>query len=67
MPNVSIMSQIGSALPAALRAAGHIACWYVLVDGRVMAGPFMSRGAALASESIWRFELGMRHRDTLVA
>ncbi|WP_252272724.1 hypothetical protein [Pseudomonas subflava] len=42
MPRLDIMSMIGSAVPEPLRTSGHLACWYVLVDGEQRFGPFVS-------------------------
>ncbi|MEB0205790.1 hypothetical protein [Pseudomonas sp. CCC3.1] len=46
MAKVHIMSVIGSAVPAPLRADGLLACWYVVSDGVPVSGPFTSRAAA---------------------
>ena len=46
MPNVHVMSVIGSAVPAPLRADGLLACWYVVSDGDTVSGPFSTRAAA---------------------
>ena len=46
MPNVHVMSVIGSAVPAPLRADGLLACWYVVIDGVPVSGPFTSRAEA---------------------
>ena len=42
MPRIDIMSMIGSAVPAPLRSSGHLACWYVMVDGEQHLGPYVS-------------------------
>ncbi len=63
MPHINIMSVIGSAGPPALQGEGVLACWYVVIDGVQKSGPFTSQDAALASQSIWQFELAMRHKD----
>lgn len=63
MPHINIMSMIGSAVPPALQSEGVLACWYVVIDGVQRSGPFTSLDAALASQSIWQFELAMRHKD----
>lgn len=63
MSHINIMSVVGSAVPAALRAAGSIACWYVVIDGVQKSGPFISLDAAIANQSVWEFELLMRHKD----
>ena len=46
MPKVHIMSVVGSAVPEPLRADGLLACWYVVIDGVPVSGPFKSRAAA---------------------
>ncbi|QKZ05913.1 hypothetical protein [Pseudomonas eucalypticola] len=48
MNTVSIMSVIGSAVPANLRDLGLLACWYVVRDGEPVSGPLMSRDQAQA-------------------
>ncbi|WP_085579614.1 MULTISPECIES: hypothetical protein [unclassified Pseudomonas] len=42
MAQVQIMSVIGSAVPASLRALGLLACWYVVRDGEPVSGPLRS-------------------------
>lgn len=42
MAHIDIASMIGSAVPAPLRSSGHLACWYVLVDGQQHLGPYVS-------------------------
>ena len=46
MAHIDIASMIGSAVPAPLRSSGHLACWYVMVDGVQRSGPFLSRDQA---------------------
>ena len=46
LPKIHVMSVIGSAVPAPLRADGLLACWYVVSDGVAVSGPFTSRAAA---------------------
>ncbi|WP_073510503.1 hypothetical protein [Pseudomonas versuta] len=46
MSRIQVMSVIGSAVPAPLRADGFLACWYVVNDGVAVSGPFTSRAAA---------------------
>ncbi|TFY84390.1 hypothetical protein DYL59_29355 [Pseudomonas kairouanensis] len=46
MPTVHIMSVIGSAVPAPLRASGLLACWYLVRDGEAISGPLTSLSAA---------------------
>ena len=48
MAQVQIMSVIGSAVPAPLRALGLLACWYVVRDGEALSGPLTSLPAAQA-------------------
>lgn len=60
MPHINIMSMVGTAVPSALRLEGHLACWYVAVDGMQKSGPFTSLDAAVASKSIWELEWVMR-------
>ncbi len=48
MNTVSIMSVIGSAVPANLRDLGLLACWYVVSDGVPVSGPLLSRDQAQA-------------------
>ncbi|MFI8480991.1 hypothetical protein ACIGCM_10530 [Pseudomonas sp. NPDC078700] len=62
MSHINIMSVVGSAVPAALRAAGSLACWYVVVDGVQKSGPFTSLDAAIANQSVWEIEQLMRHK-----
>ncbi|WP_348749278.1 hypothetical protein [Pseudomonas rhodesiae] len=46
MPTVHIMSVIGSAVPAPLRASGLLACWYLVREGEPITGPLTSLKAA---------------------
>ncbi|ONH50217.1 hypothetical protein SAMN04490182_1205 [Pseudomonas cedrina] len=46
MPTVQIMSVVGSAVPAPLRALGLLACWYLVSDGEAISGPLTSLSAA---------------------
>lgn len=62
MPHISIMSMVGTAVPSTLRAGGHLACWYVAVDGVPRSAPFTSLDAAVASLSIWELESVMRQK-----
>lgn len=62
MSRVDVMSLVGTAVPESLRDAGHMACWFVVVDGEMRSGPFTSREAAGASKSIWLLELARRQR-----
>lgn len=48
MNKVQIMSVIGSAVPASLRASGLLACWYLVLDGEPISGPLTSLPAAQA-------------------
>jgi hypothetical protein len=48
MAQVQIMSVIGSAVPAPLRALGLLACWYLVQDGEPISGPLTSLPAAQA-------------------
>lgn len=48
MSQVQIMSVVGSAVPAPLRALGLLACWYLVQDGEAISGPFTSLNAAKA-------------------
>lgn len=48
MSQVQIMSVIGSAVPAPLRASGLLACWYLVLDGEPVSGPLTSLPAAQA-------------------
>ncbi|MCO8309141.1 hypothetical protein [Pseudomonas mandelii] len=48
MTQVQIMSVIGSAVPAPLRARGLLACWYLMQDGEPISGPLTSLPAAQA-------------------
>ncbi|MDT4877147.1 hypothetical protein D3C76_981520 [compost metagenome] len=69
MSHVDVMSLVGTAVPETLRSAGHMACWFVVVDGVKRSGPFVSREAAGASRAIWLLEMARRQRglDALVA
>ena len=48
MSQVQIMSVIGSAVPASLRALGLLACWYLVQNGEPISGPLTSLDAAKA-------------------
>ncbi|MBS4080611.1 MULTISPECIES: hypothetical protein [Pseudomonas] len=48
MAQVQIMSVIGSAVPASLRASGLLACWYLMRNGEPISGPLASLPAAQA-------------------
>lgn len=48
MNQVQIMSVIGSAVPASLRACGLLACWYLVLNGEPVSGPLTSLTAAQA-------------------
>ncbi|OCR22119.1 filamentous hemagglutinin [Pseudomonas syringae] len=48
MTKVQIMSVVGSAVPANLRARGLLACWYLMQNGEPVSGPFASLPAAQA-------------------
>jgi hypothetical protein len=48
MSQVQIMSVIGSAVPAPLRALGLLACWYLMQNGEPISGPLTSLNAAKA-------------------
>ncbi|MEB0039818.1 MULTISPECIES: hypothetical protein [unclassified Pseudomonas] len=48
MNQVQVMSVIGSAVPAPLRASGLLACWYLVQNGEPVCGPFTSLPAAQA-------------------
>ncbi|MBD9483681.1 hypothetical protein IB229_11905 [Pseudomonas sp. PDM14] len=58
MPRIDIMSLVGSAVPAPLRADGYLACWYVVVEGVQRSGPYTSLDVATASKSIWQQRFG---------
>ncbi|MCY1286228.1 hypothetical protein D9M68_207390 [compost metagenome] len=60
MSHVDVMSLVGTAVPESLRAEGHMACWFVVVDGVMRSGPFTNREAAGASRAIWLLELARR-------
>lgn len=64
MSHVDVMSLVGTAVPEALRAAGHMACWFVVVDGVMRSGPFTSREVAGANREIWQLEMARRQGDT---
>ncbi len=64
MTNINIMSVVGSAVPATLRADGVLACWYVMVDGVQRSGPFSSFEVAAASKTLWTFESLLRSKPT---
>ena len=59
MPRLDIMSMIGSAVPEPLRVSGHLACWYVLVDGERCLGPFVSPAQARAARQRFALSLGL--------
>lgn len=48
MTKVQIMSVVGSAVPANLRARGLLACWYLIQNGEPVSGPLASLPAAQA-------------------
>lgn len=53
MVKVQIMSVVGSAVPASLRARGLLACWYLMHNGEPISGPLASLTVAQAlSEKI---------------
>ncbi|MCO6056829.1 hypothetical protein NG726_09115 [Pseudomonas sp. MOB-449] len=60
MSHVDVVSLVGTAVPEVLRASGHMACWFVVVEGVMRSGPFTSRDAAGASQAIWLLELARR-------
>ncbi|MGE8153491.1 hypothetical protein ACQKP5_19870 [Pseudomonas vancouverensis] len=63
MSQVQIMSVIGSAVPAQLRALGMLACWYVVKDGEQLSGPLTSLPAAQALSQ----QIGTQQRGKLSA
>jgi hypothetical protein len=68
MPRIDVVSLVGSAVPPQLRANGRMVCWLLLIDGRPMAGPFVSREAALACQAVWLLSSGIRREgDSLLA
>ncbi|MDM3886521.1 hypothetical protein QSV36_13100 [Pseudomonas sp. BCRC 81390] len=48
MATIQIMSVVGSAVPAALREQGLLACWYLVRNGEAVSGPMPSRASAQA-------------------
>ncbi|HEX8593941.1 MAG TPA: hypothetical protein VF682_11795 [Pseudomonas sp.] len=48
MTKVQIMSVVGSAVPANLRARGLLACWYLMQNGEPVSGPLASLPVAQA-------------------
>ncbi|MBD1553570.1 hypothetical protein [Pseudomonas typographi] len=48
MKGLSIMSVIGSAVPARIRDLGLLACWYVVRDGEIVSKPLLCREDARA-------------------
>ncbi|ANC03142.1 MULTISPECIES: hypothetical protein [Pseudomonas] len=48
MATIHIMSVVGSAVPAPLRAQGLLACWYLMRNGEPVSGPLDSRAKAQA-------------------
>lgn len=46
MAPIQIMSVIGSAVPASLRAQGQLACWYLMRNGEAISGPLTTRSSA---------------------
>lgn len=60
MNKVQIMSVIGSAVPAQLRARGLLACWYLMHNGEPVSGPFVSLPDAQASSE----KLDIRHLNS---
>ena len=59
MSQVQIMSVIGSAVPAPLRALGLLACWYLVQDGEADQRPahFAARRPGLVATSSAKAEL----------
>jgi hypothetical protein len=45
MAPIQIMSVIGSAVPASLRAQGQLACWYLVRNGEAISGPLTTRSS----------------------
>ncbi|MGJ7550069.1 hypothetical protein [Pseudomonas alloputida] len=48
MATIQIMSVVGTAVPAALREQGLLACWYLVSNGEAVSGPLASRASAQA-------------------
>lgn len=67
MPHIDIMSVVGSAVPEALRAQGHLACWFVMIDGQCKSGPYTTLDMACASKAIWELEWPRWPSDTRVS
>ncbi|MCW2270830.1 hypothetical protein D3C77_06600 [compost metagenome] len=59
MAPISIMSVIGSAVPASLRELGLLACWYLVREGEAVSGPLTSLTDAQALASRLQYP-GMR-------
>ncbi|MDR8016021.1 hypothetical protein [Ectopseudomonas guguanensis] len=66
MPRIDVVSLVGSAVPAELRADGHMVCWLLMVDGQPKAGPFASREAALACQAVWLLSTAARREGDLL-
>jgi len=68
MPRIDVVSLVGSAVPAELRSDGLMACWLLMVDGQPKAGPFASRDAALACQTVWMLSnIARPEGDSLLA
>ncbi len=52
MTKVNIMSVVGSAVPATLRAKGLLACWYLIQDGEPVSGPLASLSRQLQRQPL---------------
>lgn len=44
---------VGTSVPESLRSKGLLACWILMVDGAMWAGPFTSRDEAEALKGTW--------------
>ncbi|MFG9967759.1 hypothetical protein ACG3QT_19355 [Pseudomonas paraeruginosa] len=57
MSRIEVAVLVGTSVPESLRSKGLLACWILLVDGAMWAGPFASRDEAEALKGTWELEL----------
>ncbi|MFO6056170.1 hypothetical protein ACLBUN_33870, partial [Pseudomonas aeruginosa] len=53
MSRIEVAVLVGTSVPESLRSKGLLACWILMVDGAMWAGPFTSRDEAEALKGTW--------------
>ena len=53
MSRIEVAVLVGTSVPESLRSKGLLACWILMVDGAMWAGPFTSRVEAEALKGTW--------------